>query len=114
MTWYHWVPLALTIFYIPVLAIRGFRMGVLGMWVPKPCPPADPPGNWLVTCCEHNPCPDMPSARNTRARKYQTQPWRCPQCKSWWITKSRDYSGSSYQWHKVCEQVGDTFIMDLK
>lgn len=85
-------------------------MGIVGMWVPKPCPAPNAAGYWRVKCCEHNPCPDRPHA----TAKYQTNPWRCPQCKSWWITEKEWPDSYNYKWHKVCEQVGDTFIMDLK
>lgn len=54
----------------------------------------------MTICCEHNPCPDRP---RWFLGKYQTQPWRCPQCGQFWCTKPKylwmDFDG--YEWFRV-------------
>ena len=56
-----------------------------------------------VTCCEHNPCPTRPTKR---LRRFQEQPWRCPDCHQFWVTEWRSLwtSGGDlgeYSWTRV-------------
>lgn len=108
-----WFLAAVTVFYGVILSRRAWRMGIIGMWNPIPCPP---PYKQLeldrVKCCEHNPCPDRP----VPTREFVERPWRCPQCKGWWVTEptKQRWSNRNWDWKKVSEQVGDKWIMSLE
>ena len=53
-----------------------------------------------LICCEHYPCLGRPKWLLGR---FQTRPWRCPECGQLWITEPRylwgDFDG--YTWKKV-------------
>lgn len=112
-----WFTVGLIALMTPWLATRAYRMGIFGMWVPQACPPATRPavdGPKAAKCCEHNPCPDRPTATS----HFRNQPWRCPQCRQWWITENvavdADWGGVRWQWKKVSASAGDGFIEDFQ
>src|SRR5690349_6292027 len=104
-----WFTVALIVIMIPWLCVRANRMGLVGMWVPQACPPAglryDPKA---TKCCEHNQCPDRPDA----ASRFKTQPWRCPQCRQWWVSEpiENPHASTYWAWKKVSASAGDGFI----
>ena len=53
-----------------------------------------------LICCEHYPCLGRPK---WLLRRFQTRPWRCPECGQFWITEPRylwaDFDG--YTWKEV-------------
>lgn len=106
---------ALFAFLIPVFGQRAWRMGLLGMWAMRPCPPSLDTQwrstEFKVVCCDHNRCPDRPLI----SRKYLTQPWRCPQCGQWWIAHRPNkqwIATPPLEWVMTSTQVGDTFIIE--
>lgn len=106
--------IVVTLLLIPVIARRAYRMGLIGMLAPRPCPPLMIDGPTAAKCCEHNPCPDRPKA----TKGFSTRPWRCPQCRQWWIAKSESSSWASgcgwWVWAKVSASAGDGFIEEFR
>jgi len=52
-----------------------------------------------VHCCEHNRCPDRPEPK----QKYLTQPWRCPQCGTWWLAVWGSSSKLYLDWKEITD-----------
>ena len=61
----------------------------------------------MVTCCEHNQCPQRPK---WFLRKYRKQMWVCPECGLAWMTTQVVYWGEERTWK--WKQVGFTSIED--